>query len=259
LSRLDDDLSLLREAVQAAGKVALGFFEGTVRHWNKGPDDPVSEADHAVDALLRERLGGARPDYGWLSEETEDDRSRLDRRQVWIVDPIDGTRAFIRGRNQFAVCAALVSDGEPALAAVLNPATDELFEAVRGRGAWLNGQRIHIRQRDELAGAHILGGRRALENHAHGALPLGLTFETVNSIAYRICLVACGRYDACISLNGKSDWDIAAADLVMTEAGGRITDRQDEPFRYNLPTARHGSVIAAAPGLHRQIIDLVAD
>jgi len=257
LSRLRDDHRRLIEAVREAGPLALHYFHGEVESWHKGPDDPVSEADHAIDALLHERLTAARPDYGWLSEETEDDLIRLQRQRVWVVDPIDGTRAFLRDEPQFTICAGLVDDGRPVAAAVFNPATDELFDAVRGGGARLNGKTIAVSERDRFDGAQLLAGRRMFER-AGTTMPPDLRFATVNSIAYRMCLVACGRYDGCVSLNGKSDWDLAAAELVVSEAGGLVTDSHGEGFVYNRRHTRHRSLVTAGPAMHARLMAMIA-
>lgn len=251
---LEGDHALLVRAVRQAGGVARRYFEAGAKSWHKKPDDPVTEADVAVDSLLRERLCADRPDYGWLSEETEDDRSRLERRRVWIVDPIDGTRAFIAGRAEFTICAGLVEDGRPILAAVLNPVTEELFEAAKDAGARCNGEPLAVPDGAALEDARLLASRRALERRAgFGSLPRA-RFDFVNSIAYRMALVARDRFDATISLTRKSDWDIAAAELIVAESGGRTTAPDGSPFRYNGESTEHAGVIAAGPRLLEEIL-----
>ena len=197
------------------------------------------------------------PDYGWLSEETEDSPERLQASRVWVVDPIDGTKAFLQDRPEFTICVALVENGRPLTAAVYNPATEELFEARDGRGARLNGVPIRVNEGDEFGTARMLSGKRMFERAGWKHPPKGMTFATINSIAYRMSLVACGRYDACVSLNNKSDWDIAAAELVVREAGGQVSTARDEPFTYNLPKAHHPSIVAAGPDLHASLIDFL--
>lgn len=253
-----DDHRLLTTAVREAGGIAMRFFRNGLKHWEKSPGDPVSEADHAIDAFLCERLCGARPDYGWLSEETEDDPTRLDRERVWVVDPIDGTRAYVQGRAEFTIAAALVANGLPVAAAVYNPATEEFYEARRGGGARLNGELISTGEAGGFEGARMLAGRRMFE-HLGWNPPKSLEFDSVNSIAYRMCLVASGKYDGCVSLASKSDWDIAAADLVLSEAGGLATDARGDGFRYNGRSIRHRSVIAAGRPMHAHLMDLLAD
>ena len=257
MSQLDQDYALLLETVREGGALALSYFHDGVKHWQKGPDDPVSEADHAVDDLLREKLLAARPDYGWLSEETEDDTKRLDCRNVWVVDPIDGTRAFIQQREEFTVCAALVCDGRPLAGAVYNPATEELYEAVLGGGARLNGTPIQVSTASNFEGSRLLTGRHIFKNARADEKPKDVTIHMVNSIAYRMCLAAEGRYDACISLSGKCDWDIAAAELILAEAGGVNTNSIGESFQYNRPDTRHRSVISAGPPMHAHILQFL--
>ncbi len=252
-----EDRALLIDAVRDAGALALRHFRAGVRSWEKSKGDPVSEADLEVDALLRERLGGERPGYGWLSEETEDNADRLTRSRVWIVDPIDGTRAFIKSRPEFTVCAALTEDGAPVLGAVFNPATDEFFFAEAGKGATLNDAPIAVPGAGTLAGARLLASRRTFESHQWLKQTPDARFESINSIAYRMVLVAAGRFDATLSLAAKCDWDIAAADLVVREAGGVCTTANGEAFRYNEPSARHPDLIAAPPALHAELLALV--
>jgi myo-inositol-1(or 4)-monophosphatase len=252
---LSADLDLLRESVRAGGAIARDFFQRGARSWEKAPGDPVSEADIAVDALLRERLCASRPDYGWLSEETEDDVRRIDRSRVWIVDPIDGTRAFLDARPEFTVAAALVENGHSVLGVIYNPMTDEMFDAIAGGGARCNGKRIRVGPRIPLDDARLLASRRTLEHKSSvGPLPRA-RFEFINSIAYRMVLVAAGRYDATISLAEKSDWDVAGADIIVREAGGLVTSPDGETLVYNSRTPRHPGVVAASPELHREILD----
>ncbi len=251
---LEGDHALLVRAVRQAGEIARRYFEAGAKSWHKNPDDPVTEADIAIDSLLRERLCADRPDYGWLSEETEDDLSRLERRRVWIVDPIDGTRAFIAGRAEFTICAGLVEDGRPILAAVLNPITGELFEAAKDGGARCNGERLAVSDGVALEEARLLTSRRALERRpGFDALPRA-RFRFIHSIAYRMVLVARDRFDATISLARKSDWDIAAAELIVAESGGRAAAPDGAPLRYNRRSTEHAGVIAAGPRLLGEIL-----
>jgi len=254
---LHDDHRLLVEAVREAGALALSFFRRDPRTWKKGGGDPVSEADIAVDVLLRDRLHAPRPDYGWLSEESEDSPARLDHRRLWIVDPIDGTRAFLEEREEFTVVAALVEDGRPLLGAVFNPATDEFFDAALGGGARLNGEAIAVSGRGEFDDARLLASARTVKATIDTMSRAPATYAAVNSVAYRMALVACGRYDATLSLGAKSDWDIAAADLIVTEAGGRATDAEGRTFVYNAAHPRHPSLAVANPALHDRLLAVV--
>jgi myo-inositol-1(or 4)-monophosphatase len=257
VSQLEQDHALLLETVREGGALALSYFHDGVKHWKKGPDNPVSEADHAVDDLLREKLCAAQPTYGWLSEETEDDPTRLDCNSVWVVDPIDGTRAFIEQREEFTVCAALVRNGRPVAGAVYNPATEEFYDALLGGGARLNGKPIHVSAATDFEGARLLTGRYIFQQARAGEKPRNVTLHMVNSIAYRMCFVAEGRYDACISLSGKCDWDIAAAELILAEAGGINTNSHGQDFKYNQTDTRHKSVISAGPALHAHILSFL--
>ncbi len=235
--------------MRAGGALALYHYENDVRHWKKGDATPVSDADIEVDTLLREQLTAARPDYGWLSEETEDDKSRLDTKRQWIVDPIDGTRAFVKGRPHFAVVAALVEDGRPVSGVIFNPATDEFFEAELGNGARLNGRPMSVSACGAVEGCRMLG---SVEMFRHPAWPQKwpeMHVEQRNSIAYRAALVAAGVFDAMLVMTWKNDWDLAAADLIVHEAGGRLTDHRGTQLVYNRPRPRHRSVVAAGPAL----------
>lgn len=208
-----------------------------------------------MDALLKKHLHGARPDYGWLSEESEDDGSRLSAPFVWIVDPIDGTRAFLQGKPEFSVSVALVSDGTPVAGVVFNPVTDEFFEAARGAGARLNGTPIAVTAQGSVKGAKLLSSRRAFEKRDWSDVTESAEFGFVNSMAYRLALVAGGSYDATITLSPKSDWDIAAGDVIITEAGGVMTQADGKEIRYNRASVRHPNILAAGPALHGKLIE----
>jgi len=254
----DNEHALLKEVTREAGALALSYFRCKPKQWTKGRGDPVSEADLAVDSLLRDRLLGAFPSYGWLSEETEDDKTRLGEKLVWIVDPIDGTRAFLEERPEFAVAAALVAGRRPVCGCVFNPATDEFFDASLGSGARLNGAAIHVSGHDGFDGARLLASARIIKSTIEAMNVTPATYDAVNSVAYRMALVACGIYDATLSLGPKSDWDLAAADLIVAEAGGLSTDREGAIYHYNEQTARQPSLIAANPALHKALVDVVA-
>ena len=249
------DLDLMRRACKQAGVLALGYFEGrNNKRWRKADGTAVSEADLAVDQLLHEMLLEDRPDYGWLSEETVDDQKRLNKRHVWIVDPIDGTRAFLQGKPHWVVSVALVVDGVVQMGCLYNPVSDEFFEAQRGKGAWLNGERVHVGDRKELEGATMVAapGRFAAKNWPQ-PWPEMNSFM-VNSIAYRMALVSANKADGVLALSGKSDWDLAAADLLVREAGGCCSDHKGTPFIFNQEKTRHQSVLVANPVLHEQML-----
>ncbi|PJI39115.1 3'(2'),5'-bisphosphate nucleotidase CysQ [Ferrovibrio sp.] len=250
--RQDHELALA--AMREAGAIALKFFRGSVKSWHKKPNDPVSEADLAVDALLKEKLCGARPEYGWLSEESGATGQAVTR---WVVDPIDGTRAFIEGKPEFTICVALVQDGAPVISAIYNPASEEMFEATAGGGAKLNGKPIQASGHASLMEARFLASRRTFERHGWLARTAKADFAYRNSIAYRMALVAAGKFDAAISLTEKSDWDVVAADLLVREAGGRVTTADGAPLQYGSEKYRHPSVIATGAYIFDDVIDLL--
>jgi myo-inositol-1(or 4)-monophosphatase len=252
------DADLLNAAVAEASELALKYFNNGTKSWEKSPGNPVSNADLAVDTLLKDRLITGRPDYGWLSEETPDTSDRLGRDRVWMVDPIDGTRAFLKGRPEFTVCAGLVEQGRPVLGAVCNPAAEEFFEARVGTGARLNGAKLLARDGTELTTAKLLASPRTFAPGGAGPALPSAEFSAVNSIAYRMVLIAAGRFNATISMAPKSDWDIAAADIICREAGCFVTDQWGSEFSYNARDIRHPGVVVAPPALHREIISGLA-
>lgn len=254
---MSDDLGLIVEAAEAAGKVALDLkAKGLEVAWKPG-NSPVTNADLALDALLKERLTAARPDYGWLSEETADDPARLSRSRLFIVDPIDGTRAYLKGRPWYSVCIAVIEDGLPAAAVIVAPELSETYEAVRGGGARLNGAQIRASDCDGLEACAMLGDAKMF---AHPSWPTpwpDMRIETRNSLAYRMALVAAGTFDACLAPSGKHDWDVAAGDLICTEAGGRVTDHKGRGFVYNRPIPRQPALVCAGAALHPLLLERV--
>ncbi|RIA47390.1 3'(2'),5'-bisphosphate nucleotidase CysQ [Dichotomicrobium thermohalophilum] len=258
LPELSEDYDLLRRAVRDAGATALTYFRRDTPVYHKGDGSEVTDADLAVDAQLHAELRTPRPAYGWLSEETIDETERLDARRVWIVDPIDGTRAFIQDRDQWVISAALVEDGEPVAAAVYNPARDELFAAFSGHGAELNGKPAQVSPRHDLHGALILAPKGVAKRagwHEPGEPDVRTTF--VYSIAYRMCLVAAGRADGLIAKGRKSEWDVAAGTLIVQEAGGRVTSTDGARYRFNQSKPLLDGTIAAPPGLHERLLAAV--
>ena len=247
---LGDDVALIAEATVAAGRIALGFFGHDPKTWTKAGDSPVSEADIAVDQLLKARLMAARASYGWLSEETADTPDRLARKRLFVVDPIDGTRAFINGDPRWTVSVAVVEDDRPIAAALYQPATDDLVLAATGRGAWRGRTRLTVTGRDALRGASLTGPRKfsALEREAEA---LGIQLQApVPSLALRIAHVANQTADAAYAFAKSHDWDLAAADLLVEEAGGRLTDTDGKTLVYNRPVPKHPALIAAGPGVY---------
>lgn len=232
------------------------MFGTPLKTWTKGASSPVCEADIAVDALLRERLGGAETGIGWLSEESVDDPARLTARFVWIVDPIDGTRAYIAGLAEWAVSAALVEDGRPIAACLFAPVTDEFFAATAGGRATRNGAAIAASPGAALGGIRITGPKNFLERLPTFTPPATIV-PRIPSLALRLARVADGTIDAAIAGGASHDWDLAAADLLVHEAGGAITQFGGVPLIYNRPEPRHGMLVAAGRGRHAALLELL--
>jgi myo-inositol-1(or 4)-monophosphatase len=241
-SDLDAISKILTAAVRDGGAVALRTFKGELKHWTKAGDSPVSEADMAVDALLKTRL--AMPGVGWLSEETEDDPVRLSHRRIWIADPIDGTRAYIAGLPDWTIAVALVEDGRPLLGCVYAPVTDEMFFAEAGKGATHNGTRIMTADATGLSGARLNGPRRAMDELQNLQPDLQI-LPRIHSLALRFCRVAQGELDGAYAGGNSKDWDLAAADLLVHEAGGLLTSLAGEAVQYNRPEPAHVPLVAA--------------
>ena len=261
VAEFEDDRSRYREqlvaAVREAGQLALGKFRGPLKSWNKGNYSPVSEADIAVNEFLQERLRDPAGQIGWLSEETEDDPERMRAQRLWIIDPIDGTRAYIAGRPDWSVATALVEDGRPIVAVVFAPVEDEMFVAVAGRGATLND--VPIRTTDGgLDGASVAapaGYQKRLQTFEPGLI----AHPKIHSLALRFARVAQGAVDAAFASGNAHDWDLAAADLLVHEAGGALTTFDRQPLIYNKPHPVHPPLVAAGPRRHAALTALVQD
>ncbi|WP_404405968.1 3'(2'),5'-bisphosphate nucleotidase CysQ [Pelagibacterium halotolerans] len=249
-----DDLALLRSAAVHAGIIGLGFFRTDLKTWTKNISSPVTEADIAIDTFLGQALLGARPDYGWLSEEQMDTTDRLAHSRVFIVDPIDGTRGFIKGEDSWCVSLAVVEDGVPVAGVVYAPARDEMYAAALGMGATLNGQPIKAAYRTDES--RLIPGPAAVHNELQGA---GLTYKKgpmYPSLAYRLVQVARGKLDAAVARRGAQDWDIAGADIILTEAGADFVDVCAGRPRYNRADTRHGALATTAdPSLKDMLCD----
>ncbi|MFO1037328.1 MAG: 3'(2'),5'-bisphosphate nucleotidase CysQ [Geminicoccaceae bacterium] len=250
----DGDVARAREAVLEAGRIAMCFFRKKHERWEKGPGQIVTEADIAIDRYLATALRAGNEGDGWLSEETEDDPTRLGRSRVWVVDPIDGTRSYADGVPEFSISVALLVDDVPALGFVYNPATEEMFEARAGSGTLLNGRPVHVAPRTTLAGAKIVcSSTENRRRHFADVLP-SVELSTIGSLAYKLALVAAGRFDGYISWRRTNDWDIAAAVLLLAESGATLTDAEGMSISLNRPTPQHRGILAAAPDLHRALL-----
>jgi len=250
------DLSLLLEAANAAGEIAKQFFGQGPKTWDKdGGQGPVTEADLAIDLMLKESLLSARPDYGWLSEETEDDARRLSRDTVFIVDPIDGTRAFIAGEKTFSHALAIAHRGQVMHAVVHLPLLDKTYAASLGEGARLNGEIISPATTAELEGAQTLIAKPGLEaKHWPGGVP-PIERKFRSSLAYRLCIVADGSFDAMVTLRDAWEWDIAAGTLIATEAGAAVTTRENQRPLYNNEHPKLPGIVVANPALHAKFLE----
>lgn len=241
------DLELITVAAQAAGRKALEFFgHDPDVQWKNNGRSPVSEADYAANDVLKEKLLTARPNYGWLSEETDDDQARLGCETVFVVDPIDGTRAFIAGKDVWCVSVAVVHRGRPVAGVLYAPALDELFQATADGAARKNGNPIGVRldaSQDTL--------RIALAEDIVPMLESGYRASVhrtphIPSLAYRLAMIADGRIEGTIVKKNSHDWDLAAADLILERAGGALFDLESRPLSYNRPNVRHNVLCAAA-------------
>lgn len=251
---LDADLALLCEASAEAGRIALGYFGKSPQVWDKADNaGPVTEGDLAVDAYLREVLSAARPGVGWLSEETPDDPARMSQREVFVLDPIDGTRNFIAGEPDWAISLALVRDGLPVAGVVRLPARGLCFTARAGGMAHLNGVPIHASHCAQLDQARVLAARKMLaQQWLAGKLPFKPEFRP--SLAYRLALVAEGRFDAMLKLGLTYEWDIAAGVLIAAEAGARVTLPDGTAPRFNTQNRYLDGIVAAAPRLYGPLL-----
>jgi myo-inositol-1(or 4)-monophosphatase len=250
---LTSDAALLQDAVREAGQLAQSMFRTELKKWTKGASSPVSEADIAVNDLLEARLRGATPDYGWLSEESADDATRLSRRLTWVVDPIDGTRNYLGGHDEWCVSVALVEDATPLLGAVFAPVSDEFFVAVRGRGTTLNGMAVQATSGSELDFSRVAGPKPLVERLKPSLGDIKL-HPRIGSLALRLCRVAHGALDAAFAGGNSHDWDLAAADLIVQEAGGRMSDLSGDPILYNRREVTHGVLVAAGRDRHASIV-----
>ena len=254
------DQHRLEAIVREAGRIAMARWPGAghaLEVWDKSHDNPVSAADLAVDAFLRRELTGLLPAAGWLSEETADDAGedagRLDGGLLWLVDPIDGTKDFIKGRTGWAVSVALICDGRPLLGLLCAPARDEFWFAEAGKGAWRNGARLSASTRAQFSGARVPAD----------ALPRpdsDLTLvDKPNSIALRIAMVAADEADLVATLRWGWEWDIGAAALIAREAGATVTDAFGGALNYNKRDPRAFGVLATSPGIHADAVSRLAE
>ncbi|HIA23860.1 MAG TPA: 3'(2'),5'-bisphosphate nucleotidase CysQ [Candidatus Marinimicrobia bacterium] len=249
---MNSDLSIAKTAAIEAGGIILNYYKADYEIKDKGYHNPVTTADNAADTRLKEILMVARPNYGWLSEETVDSPERLTKDRVWIVDPLDGTKEFIEGVPHFVVSVALVENGNPIVGVLYNPVTAETFTAAKGEGAELNGEKIQCATKDNVGNMVILNSRS--ETRRGLWAPYDGTFgelRAIGSVAYKLGLTAAGQADIFASLRPKNEWDICAGNCIINEAGGKLIDLKGNRVVFN----REKTLIE--PGLIAGDIDAV--
>ncbi|MEL6738147.1 MAG: 3'(2'),5'-bisphosphate nucleotidase CysQ, partial [Pseudomonadota bacterium] len=249
------DRHRLLDIVREAGRIAHSRFPGdghALKSWDKTPGDPVSEADLEVDRFLKRELGLLLPSAAWLSEESVDDKGRTDRDLIWLVDPIDGTRDYVRGRKGWAISVALVSAGKPLIGVLLAPARGEEWVAEAGKGATLNDRPLTASTRTEFSGARV-----PIDQLPSADSDLVMV-EKPNSIALRIAMVADDRADLVATLRWGFEWDIAAATLIAREAGAQVSDAFGQPLAYNKHDPRDFGVLVCSPGIHADAVERLA-
>ena len=247
-----NDLTLIKSAVVRGGEIALKYFNNQPKVSYKENNSPVSEADLAVNQELNEILRMARPDYGWLSEETEDTKERMTCNSLFVIDPIDGTKEFIKGTDIWTICVAIVTNGRPKYAAIYNPVRQELFSAEAGQGAWLGSRKLDLGPLPKQSERRISAPKK-VRKHEYWQ-KMGFTInDYIGSLAYRLALVGAGQVDALIIRQSAHDWDIAAAELIIEEAGGLLTDIDGTPIQYNQAETKHPPLVAAHKKLHEEI------
>lgn len=249
------DRSRLLDIVREAGRIAHSRWPGdghALKTWEKTPGDPVSEADLEVDRFLKRELTLLLPSAAWLSEETADDKARTDSGLIWLVDPIDGTRDYVRGRTGWAISVALVSAGKPLIGVLIAPARGEEWVAEAGKGASLNDAPIRASSRTDFSGARVpIDQLPSVDSDL-------VIVDKPNSIALRIAMVADDRADLVATLRWGFEWDIAAATLIAREAGAQVSDAFGQPLAYNKHDPRDFGVLVCSPGIHAQAIERIA-
>jgi myo-inositol-1(or 4)-monophosphatase len=242
-------LDELARITEEAGRIAAGRCGTDYRSWEKSPGQPVCEVDHEVDAFLHRELTALDPEAGWLSEETVDQSDRIERPRLWVVDPIDGTRDYLRDRPGWCVSVALVEDRVPVLGALAAPQRGELWTAARGEGSWRNGARLKVSARAKLAGARVPADQLP---RVDGDL---VAVAKPNSIALRIAMVAAGEADLVATLKWGFEWDIAAAALIAEEAGAAVSGALGQPLAFNTAFGEAFGVLVATPGIHAAAVE----
>jgi myo-inositol-1(or 4)-monophosphatase len=252
-----DELAVATDAARAAGAIVREWYQGKYTVRDKAHDSPVTEADLEANQCIHERIRHAFPQDGWLSEETRDSAERLGKARVWIVDPLDGTKEFINHIPEFCVCIGLVEHGVPVVGVEYNPVREEFFAAARGSGVTLNGAAVRVSRQGDLAAARLLASRSETDRGEWDEFKSELHVELTGSVAYKLALIAAGRCDATFSLTPKNEWDVCAGAALVSEAGGRITDRFGTPLRFNQRDTHLPGLIASNDLLYTPIVELL--
>ncbi|HEY7496526.1 MAG TPA: 3'(2'),5'-bisphosphate nucleotidase CysQ [Candidatus Tectomicrobia bacterium] len=250
-------LEVATQAARQAGQVILSYYRSSYEVQHKSPDNPVTTADLAANDVLQQTLLEVFPEAGWLSEESADNPERLQRDMVWVIDPIDGTKEFIRGIDEFVVVVALVVKHQVALAVTYNPARQELVHACRGQGAFCNGYPVRVSNTSHIQQAVVLASRSETGRGEFERFKTLLTVQPLGSVAYKLARVAQGQGDMTFSLVPKHEWDICAGTLLVTEAGGRVSDPQGRPLLFNQPDPLRTGVVATNGLLYDQVLQLI--
>lgn len=251
-------IEVAESAAREAGRAILKHYKKTYAVRDKGADSPVTNADIEANRLLHDRLCRTFPDFGWLSEESADSPDRLGRATLWVVDPLDGTRDFILGTDEFAVSVGLVHDGRPILGVIYVPPLDLLYVAAAGRGAWLNGRRIAPSTQSNVSEARLIVSRSECERDGLGEVLKRVELrhvDYVGSAALKMVRVASGERDAYITLTPKNEWDFCAGEAILSEAGGRVTDGRGNVFQYNRKQTRVPHLTASNGVIHNALLE----
>jgi len=251
---MNKELKSAIDAAKEAGSIIMKYYKSKYEICDKSYHNPVTTADHAADTYLKNNLTKAYPEYGWLSEETVDTKSRLDKSRTWIVDPLDGTKEFIEGVDHFVVSVALVEDGQPIVGVLYNPASDELFSAVKGDGAFLDGERLSCSTKTDFKKMIILNSRSETRNGLWE--PYASDFQEqrpIGSVAYKLGLTSAAKADIFASLRPKNEWDICAGHCILREAGGEMVNMEGKPITYN------NKKTLITPGLIASNVDILKD
>jgi len=255
-----EELEVARAAAEEAGRVIMRSFRTQQAVTYKSPDQPQTEADLEADRTLHRILLDRFPNYGWLSEETLDRPDRLARERVWIVDPIDGTRSYLAGRPEFAISIGLALNHQVVLGVVANPATDEVFWAIRGGGAFNSaGDKLQVSHTALPATATLVASRAELKAGDFEDFDRDWNYLPLGSTAYKLARVATGEADVFLSRGPKSEWDVCAGDLIVQEAGGRVTDLRGQTLSYNRPDPYVHGTLASNGRLHDPVLRAIAN